>query len=209
MPLDDYRRKRTLAETTEPEGRARQSRRGRILSFNNAMLAACIMTFRLAINGVLLSWAMPKGPSIDPVELAIRTEDHPLEYAELEGVIPVGQYGAGTVMVRHIRPAKQHPTVRGAASHRFEPESVWSISAKRSTASSRTATSMLIHHGTLKGPTAIARSHRPSPERDRACSRTSSDGCLLILTAPAAGSALIARILMVVRADVSWLHIGF
>jgi hypothetical protein len=57
------------------------------LSFNNAMLAACIMTFRLAINGVLLSWAMPKGPSIDPVELAIRTEDHPLEYAELEGVI--------------------------------------------------------------------------------------------------------------------------
>ena len=42
---------------------------------------------------------MPKGPSIDPAELAIRTKDHPLEYAELEGVIPVGQYGAGTVMV--------------------------------------------------------------------------------------------------------------
>ena len=118
MSLQDYRRKRNFTQTPEPVGRARRSSRERSFVVHKHGASRLHYDFRLAIDGVLVSWAVPKGPSMNPAEkhLAIRTEDHPLEYAEFEGVIPAGQYGAGTVMVwdtgiyepaNGIPPAKQ------------------------------------------------------------------------------------------------------
>ncbi len=100
MGLAEYRRKRDFEKTPEPEGGPAPSEGS---SFVIQQHAARRMhwDFRLEHDGVLWSWAVPKGPSRDPKErrLAVRTEDHPVEYASFEGTIPKGEYGGGTVLL--------------------------------------------------------------------------------------------------------------
>jgi bifunctional non-homologous end joining protein LigD len=101
MALEEYHAKRKFTETPEPVGRVRRKIMTRMFVVQKHHARRLHYDFRLTIDGVLVSWAMPKGPSMNPSDkhLAIRTEDHPLEYTEFEGVIPHGLYGAGTVMV--------------------------------------------------------------------------------------------------------------
>ncbi len=101
MGLEEYRRRRDFAKTPEPEAGEGPGRQGPLYIIQKHAARRLHYDFRLELDGVLKSWAVTKGPSLDPADkrLAVQTEDHPLDYGDFEGVIPKGEYGGGTVML--------------------------------------------------------------------------------------------------------------
>ncbi|MGE0119154.1 MAG: DNA ligase D [Dongiaceae bacterium] len=113
-PLEVYRAKRDFSKTPEPSGKRRAKKAGNAYVIQKHAARRMHYDFRLELNGVLKSWAVPEGPSLIPGKkrLAVHVEDHPLEYGDFEGVIPDREYGAGTVMVWD----------RGTWTPEFDPE---------------------------------------------------------------------------------------
>jgi DNA ligase D-like protein (predicted 3'-phosphoesterase) len=99
--LAEYREKRDLSRSGEPSGRRRRRSWQPRFVIQRHDASTPHFDFRLQVGDVLVSWSVPKGPSLDPRDkrLAVRTEDHPMDYADFEGEIPRDQYGAGTVVV--------------------------------------------------------------------------------------------------------------
>jgi len=118
--LKEYEDKRDFRRTSEPSAGERQAAGEAIFVVQKHAARTLHYDFRLEVDGVLKSWAVPKGPSANPRErrLAVPTEDHPMDYADFEGVIPEGEYGAGAVLVW------DHGTYRNLRAEDDEPVSM-------------------------------------------------------------------------------------
>src|ERR1700752_4325237 len=117
MPLEEYRRKRNFGQTPEPAGGIAATRSDSPAAVSSGRFVvqrhrarSLHYDFRLEIDGVLVSWAVPKGITLDPDarHLAVHVEDHRIEYMEFEGAIPAGEYGGGDVIVWDIGTWERH-----------------------------------------------------------------------------------------------------
>ena len=158
MALEEYKRKRRFEETPEPPPKL-EKKSGHRFVVQKHRATRLHYDFRLEMEGVLKSWAVPKGPSLDPADkrLAMQVEDHPVSYFDFEGTIPEGSYGAGTVQVWDVGT--------------WEPLSPQPVQGKFVSGTDAEATAMLqkgdfkirLHGKRLKGDFALIhmRSRRP------------------------------------------------
>ncbi|MER6400565.1 DNA polymerase ligase N-terminal domain-containing protein [Kitasatospora sp. NPDC001603] len=196
--LSDYHRKRDFDRTAEPEGGGRAApgaRPGFVVQIHDARTLH--FDFRLEVDGVLKSWAVPKGPSGDPHDkrLAMPTEDHPMEYRDFEGVIAEAEYGGGTVIIWDEGGYENRSTDRrghelpfaealdaGHASFRLAGRKLrgdWALTRFREDGAGERAAWLLVRHGRGGG--------RPAPDPRRA--RSVRSGRTLRQLAEEAGGA--------------------
>ncbi len=156
LGLKEYQNKRDFRRTGEPQGEVRDSESRRLFTIQKHAARRLHYDLRLEFGGVLKSWAVPKGPSLDPAEkrLAVHVEDHPVAYASFEGIIPDGEYGGGTVMVWDQGewepigdPHKDYPKGKlKFALHGKKLRGVWTLAQMHGEKSDRGKNWLLIKH---------------------------------------------------------------